>query len=65
VRVRLGEAEGVWPWNPAQPEAIWQPGERWRVRYPVPVPCAPGHYPLEVAVGEESGQTVGMVEVVP
>jgi len=65
VRVRLGEAEGVWPWNPAQPEAIWQPGERWRVRYPVPVPCAPGRYPLEVAVGEESGQTVGMVEVVP
>jgi len=65
VRVRLGEAEGVWPWNPAQPEAIWQPGERWRVRYPVPVPCAPGRYPLEVAVGEESGQTVEMVEVRP
>ncbi len=51
VSLRIGEVSITEPWNPAQPDRAWGPGERWRVRHRIQMPCAPGRYALEVALG--------------
>ncbi len=70
VSLRIGEVRITEPWNPAQPDQAWGPGERWRTRHRLPMPCAPGRYALEVALGEGEDpslrwQSVITVEVRP
>ncbi len=72
IRLRIGDVRQEGPWNPAQPAMTWGPGERWRTRHRLPMPCTPGRYPLEIALGEEeeeglarSWQPVAVVEVRP
>ncbi|MCS6964104.1 glycosyltransferase family 39 protein [Thermoflexus sp.] len=70
VRLRVGEARITEPWNLAQPDRAWGPGEQWRTRHSLRMPCAPGRYALEVALGGEEDswgmwQTAATVEVRP
>ncbi len=69
VSLRVGEASITEPWNLAQPDRAWGPGERWRTRHRLPMPCVPGRYALEAALGTgndpSSWQTVAIVEVQP
>lgn len=65
---RIGGVRKTEPWNPAQPEMVWGPGERWRTRHGLPMPCTPGRYPLEIALGEGEEalwQPVMAIEVAP
>jgi len=70
VSLRIGEMVITEPWNPAHPDRAWGPGERWRGRYRIQMPCTPGRYALEVALGGGEGlplqwQSVITVEVKP
>ncbi|MER3467658.1 MAG: hypothetical protein C4312_03545 [Thermoflexus sp.] len=61
VRLEIGGEVTAGPWNPAQPDARWGPGERWRGRYQVRMPCAPGRYPLRVGLGD--GEALSVLEI--
>ncbi len=64
VSLRIGEVRITEPWNPAQPDRAWGPGERWRTRHRLLMPCAPGRYALEVALGEGEDPSRGWQSVI-
>lgn len=57
IRLRVGGSLWVGPWNPAQPDMAWGAGERWRTRHRWALPCAPGRYPMEIALGDGTDLT--------
>lgn len=65
VRLEIDGEVTAGPWNPAQPDARWGPGERWRGRYRVRMPCAPGRYPLRVGLGDGEAPPVLEIAVGP